>query len=592
MYRKSGIDYPEIDSDLRDAFEILASRSICIFDTKDGNLSSLLDLLQVDELQRLCRNMKTRSNGRKEKLIAGLIKLSKKESLFLGIKTPQSVLYANICNILDYCVRITDRTWHIVERILTLLIPNRDPQESIADQLYNLFDVYQENIIFPKTPANRFPIFSCQLHLITYINVKLILSAMLQFIEKKNWEKVREYGNLAMEKLPDVLKAESLRLKNSAIPMHVRRFMPGYVWLKILSQSIDAFKKDKDKNRAVEALNFLLEQDCHVLTRKGKWYNELALIKMFHFKDAEASALITKQALKSKILTQVDKIDLIERAKKILKKKTGVKPYTKMEISTVLNDHIYEMPTYEAASNTIDALLMPGNTAGNKSTWRIESSDDSQIYGSVECLALYHYCEGEFFHGLHCEGRLPILLFVTLFWEELYDIHIPGAFVTQYQSAPEDLFTEQFYKNRKEKIDMKLQIINHLGSESLSNMMEERFNLYSQYQSIMPSDLLKSSVQLKEIVHCLGVQAVTGICKRLIDNYRLWRSGFPDLIVWNFHTKKHKIVEVKGPKDTLSTKQRLWLEYLSQLGLNTEVCLVQGKHSIPYRLKVPKLPLL
>ncbi|XP_076680635.1 fanconi-associated nuclease 1 [Andrena cerasifolii] len=577
LYRKSGIDYPEIDSDLRNTFEILASRSICTFDTENENLSTLLDLLQVDELQRLCRNMKTRSNGRKEKLIAGLINLSKKKSLFLGIKTPQIVLYTNIRDILDYCVRITDRTWQIVEKILTLLIPNRDPQESMADKLYELFDVYQENIIFPKTPANRFPLFSCQLDVVTYIEVKSMLTATLKCIEKKNWEKVREYGNLAMDKLPDVLKGESLRLKNSALPMHVRRFMPGYVWLKILSQSIDAFKKDNDKNRAVEALNFLLEQDCHMRTRKGKWYSELALIKMFHFKDAEASALITKQALKSGILTQVDKIDLIERAKKILKKKTGVKSNTKMEISTVLNDHIYEMP-YEAALNTIDASLMPGNTAGNKNTWRIESSDDSQSYGSVESLALYHYCEGEFSNGLHCEGRLPILLFVTLFWEELYDIHIPGAFVTQYQSAPEDLFTEQFYENRKEQIDMKLQIINNLRSESLSNMMEERFKQYSQYQSIMPSDLLKSSVQLKEIVHCLGVQAVTGICKRLYDNYRLWRSGFPDLIVWNFDTKKHKIVEVKGPKDTLSTKQRLWLGYLSQLGLNTEVCLVQEKH--------------
>ena len=167
LYRKSGIDYPEIDSDLRDVFEILASQSICTFDTKNENLSSLLDLLQVDELQRLCRNMKTQPKGRKEELIAGLIKLSKKKSLFLGIRTPQSILYTNIFNILDYCVRITDRTWHIVERILTLLIPNRDSQESMADKLYELFDVYQENIIYPKTPANRFPIFSCQLHLIT-----------------------------------------------------------------------------------------------------------------------------------------------------------------------------------------------------------------------------------------------------------------------------------------------------------------------------------------------------------------------------------------------------------------------------------------
>lgn len=31
-------------------------------------------------------------------------------------------------------------------------------------------------------------------------------------------------------------------------------------------------------------------------------------------------------------------------------------------------------------------------------------------------------------------------------------------------------------------------------------------------------------------------------------------------------------MEVKGPSDTLSTKQKLWLDYLNRLGLNTEVC--------------------
>lgn len=35
---------------------------------------------------------------------------------------------------------------------------------------------------------------------------------------------------------------------------------------------------------------------------------------------------------------------------------------------------------------------------------------------------------------------------------------------------------------------------------------------------------------------------------------------------------QYKIVEVKGPGDTLSIKQRLWLDYLNRLGLNTEVC--------------------
>lgn len=37
-----------------------------------------------------------------------------------------------------------------------------------------------------------------------------------------------------------------------------------------------------------------------------------------------------------------------------------------------------------------------------------------------------------------------------------------------------------------------------------------------------------------------------------------------------------KIVEVKGPGDSLSVKQRLWLKYLESLGIDVEVCHVEG----------------
>lgn len=140
--------------------------------------------------------------------------------------------------------------------------------------------------------------------------------------------------------------------------MHVRRFMPGYIWLKILSKCIDAFKKNKDKERVVEILNFLLEQDCHMCMNKGKWYNELALIKMFHHKDVETSALIIMQALETKNLSRVDKIELLERANKICKRKTGVKPLTKTSINKVLDNCIHQMPKYKTAYITINASTM------------------------------------------------------------------------------------------------------------------------------------------------------------------------------------------------------------------------------------------
>ena len=139
--------------------------------------------------------------------------------------------------------------------------------------------------------------------------------------------------------------------------------MPGYTWLKILSKSIDAFKKDKNekdnKKRVVEILSFLLEQNCHMHVYKGEWFTELALIEMYHHKNIEASASTIIKALKTENLTQVDKVNLMERASKIVKKKNGIKITTKHSINEILDSHAHYMPKYEAASIIVHAIAMP-----------------------------------------------------------------------------------------------------------------------------------------------------------------------------------------------------------------------------------------
>ncbi|CAD1470795.1 unnamed protein product, partial [Heterotrigona itama] len=580
-FRKSEINYPQIAAELKDIFDVLVSRSICSFDIKEENLDTILKLLQVNEIQQLCKKMNIDSKGNKKRNIQKLLELSNKKSLFPGMKSPKIILYDLILDTLDFCVCITNETWNIIYKIITLLMPNQDPKNSLADTFYILCNVYLGNIIYPKNlKENYFPIFSSIVHLTSYVTVKSLLFTMLQSKEKKNWEEVRKYGNLAMNMLPNLLNHESSRLKDSVLPKHVRRFMPGYIWLKILSASICAFKKDENeknnRKRMVEILSFLLEQNCHMHVHKGEWFAELALIEMHHHKDIEASASIIIKALKTENLTQVDKVSLIERASKIVKKKNGIEITTKHSLSEILDSHVHYMPKYEAASIIVHATAMPSDAVGNKSKWCIESNTESQSYGSVEAVAFYYYQKQGFSDGLHCEGALPNILFCTLFWEELYDKHVPGAFSTPYEEAPNDLFTTEFYTNRKEGIDKKLQFLDNLNSELLSSLMEEKFAVLKQYQSIMLSNIIKDDSQLKQIVHCLGTRGVIGICKRLIDNFKLWRAGFPDLIVWNYDTKEHKIIEVKGPRDVLSIKQRLWLEYLHQLELNTEVCLVQA----------------
>lgn len=116
------------------------------------------------------------------------------------------------------------------------------------------------------------------------------------------------------------------------------------------------------------------------------------------------------------------------------------------------------------------------------------------MYGSVESLALYDYkCKG-YFKGVHCEGAFPITLFATLFWDEIYDMNIPGVWVSLYQDAPLDLYSSEFYKNRKERIDMKLKIIREtFDSETLSKHLKNKFELQCEYRSISQSKIFDDS---------------------------------------------------------------------------------------------------
>lgn len=110
--------------------------------------------------------------------------------------------------------------------------------------------------------------------------------------------------------------------------------------------------------------------------------------------------------------------------------------------------------------------------------------------------------------------------------------------------------------------------------------------------------------KIHEIVTCLGRKGLHCICKRLSQLYHYSHSGFPDLTVWNYSTKKVlkvwkilieiilkriifqiKFVEVKGDGDKLSHKQIQWMTYLLSSGIETEVCYV---HKGLQKRRIPK----
>lgn len=149
----------------------------------------------------------------------------------------------------------------------------------------------------------------------------------------------------------------------STLPSHVKRFDANYVWTKVLSKSIEAYKKTKEGiNTAAEFLRVLISNRNKIPGNKIRWYGELALIESHHRKDLETSARITIEALTRDRLTEIDAAEMLGRAKKLLSRKQGISARTKERISEVVNLR-QEMfiSAFEPVINEIEARMVEGS---------------------------------------------------------------------------------------------------------------------------------------------------------------------------------------------------------------------------------------
>jgi hypothetical protein len=120
------------------------------------------------------------------------------------------------------------------------------------------------------------------------------------------------------------------REKKFSLPLHVKKFMPEYIWIKILSKSIEAFKKTPETIiKAIKILETLIDGKNFSQNSQGRWYNELALIKMYYQKNFEDSAVLILHALKQDVLTEVDVLNLMKKLKLLMKKKIRISEKTR-----------------------------------------------------------------------------------------------------------------------------------------------------------------------------------------------------------------------------------------------------------------------
>ena len=82
---------------------------------------------------------------------------------------------------------------------------------------------------------------------------------------------------------------------------------------------------------------------------------------------------------------------------------------------------------------------------------------------------------------------------------------------------------------------------------------------------------------LQELARCLGGKRLQALIQYQLGDWRhRAHGGLPDLVLWNRDTGYLRVVEVKGPGDQLSVKQRLWLDWFARHDVDAQVCHVKA----------------
>ena len=398
----------------------------------------------------------------------------------------------------------------------------------------------------------------------------------------------------------------------------LKRYTSHWVYCRVLWHSISAVERMEEYEVAVERLKLL-----HTLPlsakRRGKVLERLTIDLSKHLKRPREALDITlaaldesaketaplrvgdSQALANRALKlhyqlnigeEVARAGMKERlkAKRIEKAKKSVALAAKPIQLYVLNK---DFPTTEFIRTPISTdppkkrlktWLTPESSSDSiKTSSRVwfASLNDENIQVTVEELALEYYAS-QGWDGRHSEGGAFALLFALVLWIQLFE-KVPDVFVSPYQDRPLDLYTDAFYKSRKESIDLRLENIQQMSVEELE---QEIRNVFERHEGTIAVGARNwtgfTKDEIATVAGGLGGKSVSKICLLLAKDYAYYRSGIADLVLWKRDEDEKscpscKLVEVKSENDKLSSKQIGWFSALNDFGVNFEVFQVKSK---------------
>ena len=130
------------------------------------------------------------------------------------------------------------------------------------------------------------------------------------------------------------------------------------------------------------------------------------------------------------------------------------------------------------------------------------------------------------------------------------------------------MFEQGFRERRADMIETRLET---LRNGDLPAVLVQAYRHYqgnfcpwTDWRSI-DEQMVRDSCQIIPTAHLVA------IFERLLFDPRENRSGFPDLIALGKQPGDYRLIEVKGPGDTLQDGQKRWLRYFGRQGIPAQV---------------------
>ncbi|MCP3690078.1 MAG: VRR-NUC domain-containing protein, partial [Gammaproteobacteria bacterium] len=176
----------------------------------------------------------------------------------------------------------------------------------------------------------------------------------------------------------------------------------------------------------------------------------------------------------------------------------------------------------------------------------VEQAVTSYYLENTDCTACY-FLENSLFNGV-----LGLLI-----WDAIFE-PIAGAFFNPFQHRPSDFYAHDFITKRQAVFDRTWLAIN--DNDDIWQVAQLRWR---QKHGLMNPLVDWHNLSLETIelaLQRIDHQHWLTIFTRILCDLRNNRSGLPDLVLFPADTG-YRLIEVKGPGDTLQKNQQRWMAY-------------------------------